>query len=181
MSHVTVHKIQNEKTALVKPFFSEIEKAFDAIRLRAFELFERRGGVPGNEMEDWLAAERELFWVPQAEMAENGKEFKMEVAVPGFDAGEVKVTAVPGEIIVKANAEKRNEKEEEGICYSEFGSKSLYRRFDMSTPIDVDKVTATIEKGMLTIVAPKMAAQPEKKLPEAEKKTAPEVIKAAAA
>ena len=32
----------------------------DAIRAKAYELFERRGGEPGHELEDWLAAEREL-------------------------------------------------------------------------------------------------------------------------
>jgi hypothetical protein len=31
-----------------------------AIRQRAYELFERRGGEPGHELEDWLQAEHEL-------------------------------------------------------------------------------------------------------------------------
>jgi hypothetical protein len=34
--------------------------ADDVIRERAYELFERRGGEPGHELEDWLTAEREL-------------------------------------------------------------------------------------------------------------------------
>lgn len=33
----------------------------DEIRRRAYELFEERGGVPGNEHEDWLQAEREVL------------------------------------------------------------------------------------------------------------------------
>jgi hypothetical protein len=33
----------------------------DAIRARAYELFERRGGEPGHELDDWLEAERELY------------------------------------------------------------------------------------------------------------------------
>ena len=32
----------------------------DAIRAKAYELFERRGGEPGHELDDWLEAEREL-------------------------------------------------------------------------------------------------------------------------
>ncbi len=32
----------------------------EQIRLRAFEIYCRRGGTPGNEVEDWLRAEREL-------------------------------------------------------------------------------------------------------------------------
>ena len=32
----------------------------DEVRLRAYELYLQRGGTPGNEMADWLQAEREL-------------------------------------------------------------------------------------------------------------------------
>ncbi|MGH7699383.1 MAG: DUF2934 domain-containing protein [Gemmatimonadales bacterium] len=32
----------------------------EAIRRRAYELFEQRGGEPGHEHEDWARAEREL-------------------------------------------------------------------------------------------------------------------------
>ena len=30
------------------------------IRIRAYEIYLQRGGQPGNELEDWLQAEREL-------------------------------------------------------------------------------------------------------------------------
>ena len=32
----------------------------EEIRLRAYEIYLERGGVPGNELDDWLQAEREL-------------------------------------------------------------------------------------------------------------------------
>ena len=32
----------------------------DEIRRRAFEIYQERGSVPGNEHEDWLRAEREV-------------------------------------------------------------------------------------------------------------------------
>jgi hypothetical protein len=32
----------------------------EQIRLRAYEIFLERGGFPGNELDDWLQAEREL-------------------------------------------------------------------------------------------------------------------------
>lgn len=31
------------------------------IRVRAYELYEQRGAAPGNEVEDWFAAEREVL------------------------------------------------------------------------------------------------------------------------
>jgi len=33
----------------------------DEIRHRAYEIFQERGGVSGNEHEDWLRAEREVL------------------------------------------------------------------------------------------------------------------------
>ena len=33
---------------------------WDAIALRAYELFEERGREPGRDVDDWLRAEREL-------------------------------------------------------------------------------------------------------------------------
>ena len=32
----------------------------DAIRRRAFEIYQKRGGLPGRELEDWLQAENEF-------------------------------------------------------------------------------------------------------------------------
>ena len=32
----------------------------EEIRLRAYEIYLERGGLPGNELDDWLQAEREL-------------------------------------------------------------------------------------------------------------------------
>ena len=32
----------------------------EEIRQRAYEIFLARGGMPGNELEDWLRAEQEL-------------------------------------------------------------------------------------------------------------------------
>jgi len=154
MAGVAVQKIDYEKP-VVGPVLQELKEAFDAIRAKAFELFERRGGTPGQEADDWIQAERELFWVPQAELAETDTEFKIQLAVPGFDAKDLQVTAQRGEILVRGSAEKRVENQEKNVCYSEFSKKSLYRRFELAAPIEVERTTARVEQGMLTVTAPK--------------------------
>ena len=40
------------------------------IRLRAYAIFQSRGGQPGNSMDDWLQAEYELRQLPIAKLAE---------------------------------------------------------------------------------------------------------------
>jgi Protein of unknown function (DUF2934) len=39
---------------------ADITPAEERIRMRAYELYLERGGAPGDEMEDWLRAEREI-------------------------------------------------------------------------------------------------------------------------
>ena len=41
----------------------------DAIRVRAYEIFLGRGGTPGRELEDWLAAERALRTASRGELS----------------------------------------------------------------------------------------------------------------
>jgi HSP20 family protein len=154
MANVPVQKVEENKPALA-PVLEAMKATFDKIRKRAFELFERRGGAPGFELEDWIQAEHDLFWVPQAELTETESEFKITVGVPGFEAKDLDITAQPDEILIQGKAEKREEKTEEGVYYSEFGTKSLYRRFAFATPVDIGAVTANVENGLLGVTAPK--------------------------
>jgi HSP20 family protein len=167
VANVTVQRVEDNRPA-VAPVLEEIKATFDKIRKRAFELFERRGGAPGFDVEDWVRAEHDLFWVPQVELLETEAEFEIKAGVPGFEAKNLSITAQPTEILIQGEAEKLEEKTEKGVSHSEFGSKSLYRRFALATPIEIDAVTANVENGMLTVSAPKK--KEEKK--EAGKKIA---------
>ena len=46
---------------------------------------------------------------------------------------------------------------DELIHFSEFGEKRLLRQFDLPTCIDPDRITATVDEGILRIVAKKAA------------------------
>jgi len=48
----------------------------EEIRLRAYEIYIERGGVPGNELDDWLQAERELGHAAPSKA--NGSSIKAE-------------------------------------------------------------------------------------------------------
>lgn len=42
-----------------------------------------------------------------------------------------------------------NETTEGNVQFCEFDEKNLFRQFDLPAPIDVDKVTANVDKGIL--------------------------------
>ena len=47
----TIEKVEPKKTTITE----------DDVRLRAYELYLQRGAIPGDEVSDWLQAERELL------------------------------------------------------------------------------------------------------------------------
>lgn len=140
------------------PVFSELARRMDAVRQRAFEMFSERGGAEGHDLDDWIAAEHEVLGWPAAELTEADGAFEVDVTLPGFAAREVEVTATPSELIVHAAATHEAKGEDEMIVWSEFGSNDVYRRFAFPVSVDADKVTATLDKGILKVRAPKNGA-----------------------
>jgi HSP20 family protein len=154
MSKVAVDRISPAEPALLRQEMN----IFDEIRRRAFGLFEQRGRENGKELDDWLNAERELIFSPSSEMVEKEGSIELRVAAPGFTAGELKIRTTPDSIIIEGKAELHQERSEGKICFSEFSQRELLRRFLMPNQIDPDQVSASLQEGIVTIVANKAAA-----------------------
>jgi HSP20 family molecular chaperone IbpA len=160
MSQIAVKKVDDEGKKVL-PVFAEIAKRFKAVERRAFDLFERRGCVLGHDVEDWLNAEHELLGWPAAKLGEKDGAYDVQIALPGFDVKDVEVTATPSEIVVHAAAKQESKTEKDNVLWTEFGSSDVYRRFEVPNPINVDKVTANIENGLLRINAPQLTKPKE--------------------
>ncbi len=160
MANVAVQKVAKAEVKAL-PIFEEIGKRLDGVRQRAFELFQNRGCEIGHALDDWLKAEHEVLGWPAGEMTEWDSKYEVDLTLPGFDADQVQVTATPREIIVHAQY-KPEKKEETKVLWSEFGSNDVYRRFETPQPIDVDRIVATLDKGILHVIAAKApAAKPK--------------------
>jgi len=109
----------------------------DEICQRAFRLFQQRGRQSGHELEDWLAAEREVLYCPASELAESNYQIRIQVVVPGIDARTLQVDVLPNSITIEGK----------------IGEKRLLRRYDLSARIDPDEVEATLSDGVLQITA----------------------------
>jgi len=158
MATIAIEKIPDGQTQTA-PVFAEMERMLSDVKQRAFDLFRSRGAELGRALDDWLQAEREVLGWPAAQLKETDQAYLFQVTLPGFDAKEVQVTAAPGEIIVHAQSKQREHSGEDAtIVWSQFGRNDVYRRFELAGPIDLEKVGATLEKGILRITAPKAAA-----------------------
>ena len=140
--------------------FESLNELQEAIRQRAFGLFSERGTIHGNDMEDWLRAERELVWMPQSETMEDDKQYRLRLIVPGLEAQDLQITAMPDAIIVQAEGaskEAKEAKEASTVPFRELRGRKLFRRFDFEEPIDPERTEASLAKGILEIVASKAA------------------------
>ena len=158
MLDIKVQKVVDpEKQTL--PVFKEMESVLERIRARAFDLFSGRGFGHGHALDDWLAAEREICW-PTGELVEQDKAYTLSVALPGFEPSDISVTITPHELIVHAKSKVESKKEEEAkkggkVCWSEFRSNDVYRQVELPKNIDVQSVSASLQNGLLRIVATK--------------------------
>jgi HSP20 family protein len=156
MSTVSIERIRHlngEKPRV----FAELEKTIEKIQQRAFNRFEQRGELSGLDLDDWLQAEHEVLGSAWAELVESDKELKLRVAIPGVDSKDVTVTATPESLIVQANASHRHSAADGEIRFCEFNEDKLCRQFSLASPIDVNSVSASLDKGVLNVVAAKAA------------------------
>ena len=129
-----VTRIPVEKTA------ADTADVSEQIRALAYHLFESRGGSDGRDLDDWLAAERELIVAPNSEVVQRDSRFEIRLPVEGYDPQEIHVSALPGSLVVKAAPEQA-------------GKKILLRTIDLPEPIDADRTTARLDNGILYVTA----------------------------
>ena len=106
-------------------------------------------GVPAHDHS--FAAESKLW--PKAQLSEQGGKYLLSVALPGFEAADISVTPTQRAVIVHAKP-KGDRKDGDGTNHwSEFNSNDMYRRFELTKNIDVQSLSASLENGILRIVA----------------------------
>ena len=91
---------------------------------------------------------------------DDGTEFSARIAVPGFDAKDIQVSAMPVALVIQAETAHTHEGKSGDVCFCEFSGKQLFRRLDLPASVDVDKVSASVDNGILQITAPKAATKP---------------------
>ncbi|HZS17190.1 MAG TPA: Hsp20/alpha crystallin family protein [Candidatus Udaeobacter sp.] len=94
-------------------------------------------------------------FVPDVDVTETEKEFRLTAELPGMDEKDLEVTYVDGGLTIKG--EKRVEREEQdGDSYrSERQFGAFERTIPLPLDINPDKAKASFKKGVLSITLPK--------------------------
>ncbi|ADC64541.1 heat shock protein Hsp20 [Ferroglobus placidus DSM 10642] len=109
---------------------------------------------------DRFAFEREL--TAPLDVIDEGDKYRVVVDLPGFNKEDINVYVEDGDLVIKA--ERKEEKEEEGKNFirKERRYGEVYRRVSLPSEIDVDKISAKYNNGVLEIIIPKV--EKEKKV-----------------
>ena len=94
-------------------------------------------------------------FVPDVDITESDKEFRVTAELPGMDENDLNVTYVEGLLTIKG--EKREEHEEQrGDSYrSERRFGAFERTIPLPSGVNPDKAKASFKKGVLSITLPK--------------------------
>jgi HSP20 family protein len=89
-------------------------------------------------------------------------EFVVEAAVPGASPDDVSITVEGETLTISGEIPERLENVE--YIYGERFHGKFLRTLRLNAPIDVDRIEATFENGVLTLVLPKMEAAKPKQI-----------------
>ncbi len=93
--------------------------------------------------------------IPEFDVHENGKQFTIEVDLPGVDEKDVAVTLSNGMLTVKGEKKSEREESEENYYMAERSYGAFERSLRLPETVDDSKLEARYSKGVLTIIAQK--------------------------
>ncbi len=137
-----------------------INRLYDTISRRAFELFERDGYVNGHDVRHWLEAEQEFLHPVYVNMEETKAEIVVHAEVPGFTASDLEVDVEPRRVTITGKRETTKESKKGEPFHTEVSCDEIFRSFDLPSEVNTAKVVATLKDGILDIQLPK--AEPRK-------------------
>jgi HSP20 family protein len=132
-----------------------IERIYDAISRRAYQLFERDGRVHGLDTNHWLEAEKELFLPVQTSIEETDAEFVVRAEVPGFTATDLEVNVELRRVTISGKRETKQETKKGETLHREENSTEIFRALELPSEANPAKVSATLKDSVLEIKIPK--------------------------
>ncbi|MCZ2100942.1 MAG: Hsp20/alpha crystallin family protein [Chitinophagales bacterium] len=101
--------------------------------------------------------------IPSVNITEDNDKLTLEVAAPGMDKKDFNISIDKDQLIISAEKENQTEEKEEGQwTRKEFNYASFKRSFHLGDGINIDKIDANYENGILKLVLPKKEEAKEK-------------------
>lgn len=107
--------------------------------------------------------------LPAADVYETEKDFVFEIEAPGFAEHEIAIEVSDHSLTVKGERMRKEERHDHAFQLHERMERAFERRFDLPAGADVERVSATFDKGLLEIRAAKLPSTKGRKVEIAHK------------
>jgi hypothetical protein len=128
---------KNVPVQIVESISDDLARMEENIRARAYEKFLRRDPESNRELDDWLAAEREVCASLQVSLTENSSQIN---AIIPFNEADLK------DLIIRAAAQD--------ILIETTSLRPLFKVIHLAKPIDPARLKARYSAGSLHLTAP---------------------------
>lgn len=112
---------------------------------------------PWNEWFDgdiqWPAA----FRAPAVNISQHEKEYQVSLAAPGLKKNDFKIDVEGNILTISCEKEESKEEKEKKFTRREYSYSSFSRSFTLPGEINVDKIEASYEDGLLKVSLPRKA------------------------
>ena len=112
-----------------------------------------------GELHHWSDAGEKHLWQPVYELTEDDFSVTLTVELPGCGAPDIQIALLPRVVILRRELRLLASRTWREAFQVLFGCHTLFRRFDMPSLIDVNRVRAELDMGVLTLIALKPAAR----------------------
>ena len=99
---------------------------------------------------------------PATNVFETEKEFKIEVLLPGFSKEDLSLNVQNNLLTIKVEKEKEEKVEAYKYARREFDAVNFEKQYRLPKTVDVEKISAQFENGVLNIELPKKEEALEK-------------------
>jgi len=94
---------------------------------------------------------------PLSDLHDDGKEYVIEIDIPGVEQKNINIKTENNQITISANTDTANEEENTNYMHKERFTQRFYRSFTLPSDADATKVESFYKNGVLKVVIPKKA------------------------
>jgi HSP20 family protein len=106
------------------------------------------------------------YSVPAVNIVENKEEYRIDVAAPGLNKEDFKISLENNVLTVSSEKEQEREDKDQKYMRKEFSYYSFNRSFTLPMTVNAEKIRATHKDGILQVVIPKREEAREKPMRE---------------
>ncbi len=126
---------------------------YGQIALRAYQLFETRGGTHGHDWDDWFKAEAELLRPIPIEIHELPEKLTVTAGVIGFGESELTVSIDPQRVIVAGRKETVSE-EGNKVVHIDWEPNDVLCSIELPAPVVPKDAKVRLQDGWLHFELP---------------------------